>query len=75
MPYDKFVQDQLAGDEVPYRDENSIIATGMIRAELGMMNPMIPPIISTRDSKIWFTQPHPRLSDLPLRCALPQPQV
>ena len=32
MPYDKFVRDQLAGDEVPYRDENSLIATGMIRA-------------------------------------------
>ncbi len=32
MPYDRFVTDQLAGDEVPYRDEQSVIATGMIRA-------------------------------------------
>jgi len=32
MPYDRFVADQLAGDEVPYRDEQSVIATGMIRA-------------------------------------------
>ena len=32
MPYDKFITDQLAGDEVPYRDEQTLIATGMIRA-------------------------------------------
>ena len=32
MPYDRFVRDQLAGDEVEYRDEQSMIATGMIRA-------------------------------------------
>ncbi|MBA63878.1 MAG: hypothetical protein CMJ76_16105 [Planctomycetaceae bacterium] len=32
MPYDRFITDQLAGDEVPYRDEESIVATGMIRA-------------------------------------------
>jgi len=32
MPYDRFVRDQLAGDEVEYRDEQSVIATGMIRA-------------------------------------------
>ena len=32
MPYDRFVTDQLAGDEVPHRDEQSVIATGMIRA-------------------------------------------
>jgi len=32
MPYDKFIRDQLAGDEVSYRDEQSLIATGMIRA-------------------------------------------
>ena len=32
MPYDRFVTDQLAGDEVSYRDEQSVIATGMIRA-------------------------------------------
>ena len=32
MPYDRFVTDQLAGDEVPYRDEHSVIATGMLRA-------------------------------------------
>jgi len=32
MPYDRFVRDQLAGDEVAYRDEQSVIATGMIRA-------------------------------------------
>ena len=31
MPYTKFVTDQLAGDEVPYRDEQSVIATGMLR--------------------------------------------
>ncbi|HIG28705.1 MAG TPA: DUF1553 domain-containing protein [Verrucomicrobiales bacterium] len=32
MPYDRFLTDQLAGDEVSYRDEDSVIATGMIRA-------------------------------------------
>ena len=32
MPYDRFITDQLAGDEVPYKDEQSVIATGMIRA-------------------------------------------
>lgn len=32
MPYDKFLTDQLAGDEVSYRNEQTIIATGMIRA-------------------------------------------
>ena len=32
MPYDKFITDQLAGDEKPYRDEQTLIATGMIRA-------------------------------------------
>ncbi|MEO2022894.1 MAG: DUF1549 and DUF1553 domain-containing protein, partial [Pirellulaceae bacterium] len=32
LPYDRFVTDQLAGDEVPYRDQDSVIATGMIRA-------------------------------------------
>ncbi|MCH2183865.1 MAG: DUF1549 and DUF1553 domain-containing protein, partial [Mariniblastus sp.] len=32
MPYDRFVAEQLAGDEVPWRDEQTVIATGMIRA-------------------------------------------
>ena len=32
MPYDRFVTEQLAGDEVPWRDEQTVIATGMIRA-------------------------------------------
>ncbi|MEC7776836.1 MAG: PSD1 and planctomycete cytochrome C domain-containing protein [Planctomycetota bacterium] len=32
MPYDRFVIDQLAGDEVSHRDEQSVIATGMLRA-------------------------------------------
>lgn len=32
MPYDQFVTHQLAGDEVPERDENTVIATGMLRA-------------------------------------------
>ena len=32
MPYDRFVLDQLAGDEAPHRDEQSLIATGMLRA-------------------------------------------
>ncbi len=32
MPYDKFVTQQLAGDEVEDRDQQSVIATGMIRA-------------------------------------------
>lgn len=32
MPYDKFVTDQLAGDEIPSPDEQSVIATGMLRA-------------------------------------------
>lgn len=32
LPYDQFVRDQLAGDEVDYRNEQSVIATGMLRA-------------------------------------------
>ncbi|HIB86751.1 TPA: DUF1549 domain-containing protein, partial [Candidatus Poribacteria bacterium] len=32
MPYSQFVCDQLAGDEVAYRGEQSLIATGMLRA-------------------------------------------
>ncbi len=36
MPYDRFVQAQLAGDELPDRDESTVIATGFIR--LGTWN-------------------------------------
>lgn len=36
MPFDQFIRDQLAGDEVPYRDEKSVIATGFLR--LGTWN-------------------------------------
>ncbi|MFT5104989.1 MAG: hypothetical protein ACI9UA_000607 [Pseudoalteromonas tetraodonis] len=32
MPYDRFVREQLAGDEIPDRSESSVIATGMLRA-------------------------------------------
>ena len=32
MPYTRFVAEQLAGDEVPDRTKQSVIATGMIRA-------------------------------------------
>jgi len=32
MSYDRFVAEQLAGDEVSWRDEQTVIATGMIRA-------------------------------------------
>ena len=32
MPYDQFVREQLAGDELPGRTEHSVIATGMLRA-------------------------------------------
>lgn len=32
MPYDQFVTEQLAGDEVPWRSESTVIATGMLRA-------------------------------------------
>ncbi len=32
MPYDRFVTHQLAGDEIASPDENSVIATGMLRA-------------------------------------------
>ena len=32
MPYTQFVREQLAGDELPNRTEQNIIATGMIRA-------------------------------------------
>ena len=32
MPYDRFVTEQLAGDEVPWRNESTVVATGMIRA-------------------------------------------
>ena len=36
MPYDRFVIEQLAGDELPDRDEHSVIATGFLR--LGTWN-------------------------------------
>ncbi len=36
MPYDRFVLEQLAGDELPDRTERSVIATGMLR--LGTWN-------------------------------------
>ena len=36
MPYDRFVVEQLAGDELPDRDERSVIATGFLR--LGTWN-------------------------------------
>lgn len=36
MPYDQFVLHQLAGDEIPDRDEQSVIATGLLR--LGTWN-------------------------------------
>ena len=32
VPYGRFVTEQLAGDEVPWRDEHSVVATGMLRA-------------------------------------------
>ncbi|MFT4640768.1 MAG: hypothetical protein ACI8T1_004101, partial [Verrucomicrobiales bacterium] len=32
MPYDQFVREQLAGDEIPERTKESVIATGMLRA-------------------------------------------
>ena len=31
MPYDRFVMEQLAGDELPDRNESTVIATGFIR--------------------------------------------
>ncbi len=31
MPYDRFVQEQLSGDELPDRTESTVIATGFIR--------------------------------------------
>lgn len=31
MPYDQFVIEQLAGDEIPNRSESSVIATGFLR--------------------------------------------
>ena len=31
MPYDQFVTEQLAGDEIPNRSESSVIATGFLR--------------------------------------------
>lgn len=36
LPYDQFVLHQLAGDEIPDRDEQSVIATGFLR--LGTWN-------------------------------------
>ncbi|MEM7384269.1 MAG: PSD1 and planctomycete cytochrome C domain-containing protein [Verrucomicrobiota bacterium] len=36
MPYERFVTEQLAGDELPDRDERSVIATGFLR--LGAWN-------------------------------------
>ena len=32
MPYDQFVTEQLAGDEIEGSNESSVIATGMLRA-------------------------------------------
>ncbi|MCA9262606.1 MAG: PSD1 domain-containing protein [Planctomycetales bacterium] len=32
LPYDQFVLEQLAGDELPERSEDTLIATGMLRA-------------------------------------------
>jgi len=32
MPYDQFVREQLAGDEISERTDRSVIATGMLRA-------------------------------------------
>lgn len=32
MPYDQFVREQLAGDEIPNANESSVVATGMLRA-------------------------------------------
>ncbi|MBL8848726.1 MAG: DUF1553 domain-containing protein, partial [Planctomycetaceae bacterium] len=31
MPYDRFIVEQLAGDELPERSESTVIATGMLR--------------------------------------------
>ena len=31
MPYDQFVTEQLAGDEIPDRSESSVVATGFLR--------------------------------------------
>ena len=36
VPYDRFVQEQLAGDEIPDRSEQTVIATGFLR--LGTWN-------------------------------------
>ncbi|MEJ7590586.1 MAG: PSD1 and planctomycete cytochrome C domain-containing protein [Planctomycetaceae bacterium] len=36
MPYDEFIQDQLAGDQIHHRSESSVIATGFLR--LGTWN-------------------------------------
>ncbi len=36
MPYDQFIREQLAGDEIPNRSEQSVIATGFLR--LGTWN-------------------------------------
>ena len=36
MPYDEFIRDQLAGDQISHRSESSVIATGFLR--LGTWN-------------------------------------
>ena len=36
MPWDEFIRQQLAGDEIPNRTEQSVIATGFLR--LGTWN-------------------------------------
>jgi len=36
MPYDEFIREQLAGDQIPRRSESSVIATGFLR--LGTWN-------------------------------------
>ncbi len=40
MPYDRFVLEQLAGDELPDRDYSSLVATGFYR--LGMWDDEVP---------------------------------
>ena len=40
MPYDQFVTEQLAGDEIDKSNESSVIATGMLRARTWNDEPM-----------------------------------
>ncbi len=57
MPYDQFVTQQLAGDEMKDRSEASVIATGFCAWALGMTSRTILLSINMIAWRIWYMQP------------------